>query len=413
MANNSKKANNKYKMTPARIAACLVAAVLALLMLGSVLFGALFPAFAAVTEADLNKLKDKLATATAEKNALKKDLSALSSDKTKVKEQITLLDSQIAKAEDEIELQAELIDQLGQLIAGKTVELAESVQREEEQYEKARLRIRFMAEQGSLSYLSILLSADSFADFLARYEVVSQISTYDAQVFDSLKAIKETVAAQKLSLEEDMALEESTKADMEAAKIQLEKQLSDKNKAMQNILANEAETQAEYRKMIEAEENLMEQVKKTAAELAAQTSFVGADGWAWPLSSSHKTITCVYGMRNHPITGKYSLHTGVDIRAASGTKIYASNHGTVATSGYNAAYGNYVVINHGGGYTTLYAHMSKRAVSQGDKVKQGDVIGYVGSTGYSTGPHLHFEISKDGKTSNPLDKFSNVKFTFV
>ena len=396
-----------------RIIAGIIAGLLALLMLGSFLIGSL--QVGAITQADVDRAKAKLAAATAEKQALQKELNSLSSDKSKVREQITALDNQIAKAEEEIILQEELIEQLGLMVAAKTVELADSQAEESAQYENSRLRIRFMAEQGSTSYLSILLSADSFADFLSRYEVVKQISSYDARVFDSLKAIREQVAAQKRELEENRALEEQTKREMDTAKQALEAQLSDKNKAMQSILSSEAQTQEAYKKMIEEEEAAVAEVKKKQAELAAAQakSFIGG-AWLWPLSGDHTTITCVYGPRTHPVTGKKnSLHTGTDIRAASGTKIYASNGGKVVTSVYNSAYGNYVIIDHGGGYMTLYAHMKTRGVSEGDTVNRGDVIGYVGSTGYSTGPHLHFEIIKDGKTYDPLTEFKGVKFNIL
>jgi len=395
-----------------RIIAGIIAGLLALLMLGSFLVGSL--TIGAITQADVDRAKAKLAAATAEKQALQKELNALSNDKSKVREQITALDNQIAKAEEEIVLQEELIEQLRLMISAKTIELEDSQQEENSQYEKSRMRIRFMAEQGNTSYLSILLSADSFGDFLSRYEVVKQISGYDAQVFDALKAIREQVATQKRELEENHKLEAATKVEMDAAKQALEAQLSDKNKAMQSILSSEAQTQEAYKKMIEEEEAAVAEVKKKQAELAAAQakSFIGG-AWLWPLSGDHTTITCKYGYRTHPVTGKKnSLHTGTDIRAASGTKIYASNGGKVVTSVYNSAYGNYVIIDHGGGYMTLYAHMKSLGVAEGTVVNRGDVIGYVGSTGYSTGPHLHFEIIKDGKTYDPLTEFKGVKFTY-
>lgn len=132
----------------------------------------------------------------------------------------------------------------------------------------------------------------------------------------------------------------------------------------------------------------------------------------WPLPAANNVVTCKYGMRTHPITGVYKLHTGVDLRATKGTNIYAANNGTVTTATYNKAYGNYVVIDHGGGVATLYAHMSKINVSRGQTVTQGTVIGLVGSTGYSTGPHLHFEVIRNGKYTNPIDEFKGFNVVY-
>ena len=164
-----------------------------------------------------------------------------------------------------------------------------------------------------------------------------------------------------------------------------------------------------YAEIIEKEDDLMEEYKKAAAQLAAQSTYVGGK-FMWPLPAANNVVTCPYGMRKHPITGKYKLPTGVDLRCSTATKVYAANAGTVTTSGYSSAWGNYIIINHGGGYTTLYAHLSRRSVAKGDKVKQGDVIGQSGNTGYSTAPHLHFEINKDGSSYDPLTEFKGFNY---
>lgn len=399
-----KHTNYAKRQTMMRRGAAFIAGFLAVLMIGSILVSAL-SASAAVTQSTVNGLKDKLSSLTDKKKQAKQELAALQSRKSSILEEIGKLDAAIEAAEAELEVQEELIAQLDGLIVIKEAELAESQRKEAEQYDKLKDRVRFMHENGSMSYLSILLSSDDFSDFLSRYEIVSQISKYDKKLFEELKALKEQIAEQKASLEADRADAVKVKASMDANKQELEATYNDRNAQMKQIEAAEGDAKAQYLEIEAEEDRLSEEIKKAVNELAksqASATYVGGS-FMWPLPAANNVVTCKYGMRTHPITGVYKLHTGVDLRASSGTKIYAANSGTVTTAAYSTAYGYYVVINHGGGVATLYAHMSKMAVSRGQKVSQGAVIGYVGSTGYSTGPHLHFEITENGVRINPLN----------
>ena len=372
-----------------------VALVMAILMIAGFLVSALN--VFAVTKAQVDALKTKVAEAGKRKNELKAQLSGLTNDLSALQKQISLLDSQIEAQQDEIDAQEELLGELTQMIADKTIELEESERQQAEQYAQLRSRLRYMVEHGTASSLSILLSSDSFSDFLNRYEIIRQISLRDENLFEQLKAIRDKVLTEKQELEDTKKDAEDTKLQMEANKAELEAQMEAKRKQMESIQLAQKNVKDAYTAMIETEDELMAQYKKAAAEYAAQ---------------GNNVVTCKYGMRTHPITGKRKLHTGVDLRAATGTKVYAANKGTVTTSGYSSAWGNYIIISHGGGITTLYAHLSKRSVSKDDKVKQGDIIGYSGNTGYSTAPHLHFEISKNGSTYNPLNEFKDFKVTY-
>jgi Membrane proteins related to metalloendopeptidases len=198
---------------------------------------------------------------------------------------------------------------------------------------------------------------------------------------------------------------------MEQNKLELEAQRAEKIRQQQAAMDAKNAANKAYAEMIEKEEKLLAEYKKAAAELAAQSTYVGGT-FMWPLPAANNVITCPYGMRKHPITGVRKLHTGIDLRASTGTKVYAANSGTVTTSGYSSAWGNYIIISHGGGLTTLYAHLSRRSVSKGNKVKRGDIIGYTGNTGYSTGPHLHFEIDKNGTPYDPLTEFKGFSVTY-
>ena len=386
-----------------------VALVMAILMIAGFLASALN--IFAVTKAQVDALKTKVAEAGKRKNELKAQLSGLTNDLSALQKQISLLDSQIEAQQDEIDAQEELLGELTQMIADKTIELEESERQQAEQYDQLRSRLRYMVEHGTTSSLSILLSSDSFSDFLNRYEIIRQISLRDENLFEQLKAIRDKVLTEKRELEDTKKEAEDTKAQMEANKAELEAQMEAKRKQMESIQLAQKNVKDAYAAMIETEDELMAQYKKAAAEYAAQSTYVGGT-FMWPLPAGNNVVTCKYGMRTHPITGKRKLHTGVDLRAATGTKVYAANKGTVTTSGYSSAWGNYIIISHGGGITTLYAHLSKRSVSKDDKVKQGDIIGYSGNTGYSTAPHLHFEISKNGSTYNPLNEFKDFKVTY-
>lgn len=386
-----------------------VALVMAILMIAGFLASALN--IFAVTKAQVDALKTKVAEAGKRKNELKNQLSGLTNDLSALQKQISLLDSQIEAQQDEIDAQEELLGELTQMIADKTIELEESERQQAEQYAQLRSRLRYMVEHGTTSSLSILLSSDSFSDFLNRYEIIRQISLRDENLFEQLKAIRDKVLTEKQELEDTKKEAEDTKLQMEANKAELEAQMEAKRKQMDSIQLAQKNVKDAYAAMIETEDELMAQYKKAAAEYAAQSTYVGGT-FMWPLPAGNNVVTCKYGMRTHPITGKRKLHTGVDLRASTGTKVYAANKGTVTTSGYSSAWGNYIIISHGGGITTLYAHMSKRSVSKDDKVKQGDIIGYSGNTGYSTAPHLHFEISKNGATYNPLNEFKDFKVTY-
>lgn len=403
------------KKTITRVAAGAIAGLLAGLMLFGLVADLFFRVSAsAASQSDVDALKEKLEDQAAEKKELQAELDSIDSEKATVKEQIEALDAQINSTEEQIELQNDLIDSLEEMIAQKEEELVEAQQKEEEQYEKFKTRVRVMYEQGETSYLEVLLSADDLSDFLSKYEIVSQIAEYDKNLFEELKALKEEIAQTKAELEEDRQQAENARKELEVSKSELDTQLADRSQAMKELESAAEEVKASFAE-IEAEENSINaQIDKIVKEMEAEaerkrqeeaaqggggstssgTTQVG--GYTHPLPSGYRHVTSRFGYRNHPVTGVYKLHTGVDISAPNGTAIYAAQSGTVIIAGYSSAWGNYVVINHGGGITTLYAHMSKILTTKGATVSAGQQIGKVGSTGYSTGNHLHFEVRQNG-----------------
>lgn len=386
--------------------ASIIAGLLAFLMFFS-MFSSLFFTSSALTvsQSNLNKLKDSLAKATAQKKNIQKEISEIKSEKSSVLKQIELLDNQIDAMNDEINLQAAVVAQLSDVIAQTEQQIVETQAKEDEQYVKLKDRVRLMYEHGDVSYLGVLLESDGFFDFLSRYEIVAQISAYEKKLFNEIKTLKQEIIDHKASLEQNKADEIAVQQQLEASKAELNKQMSAKNAQMQKIENAEDSELEKLRAIDKEEQRLSAEVKAMATKLAAQNKkdYVGGN-LTWPCPGNTR-ITSKFGMRFHPVLKYNKLHTGVDVGAPKGAKIVSANAGTVITSTYNASYGNYVMVDHGGNMVTLYAHMSSRSVKKGDVVKKGQQLGLVGSTGYSTGPHLHFEIIKNGKYVDPMTHF--------
>lgn len=361
--------------------------------------------------ASVSDMQSELDNIIAKRERLEKELSAIKEKKNVAMEEKAILDEQI----NDLNREAELLDEVVEGLSGeleesqKKLDAAESVL--DENTELAKQRIRAMYELGDTSYLNIILSSTSIHDFITRVELVKQMASYDQKVIDALKNTKDTIET------ETKAIEEKTNAQKNALDA-LESNIStlETKKKRSNDLINKFNTQSEENiKAIQAaeraEEELQAEIRNELSQNGDET-FVGGQ-FLWPLSGYH-SITSKFGMRTHPVTGIYKLHTGVDISGSgvNGKPILAANSGRVIKAGYNTGYGNYVVIDHGGGYSTLYGHASRLNVSKGQTVSRGAVIAYVGSTGYSTGPHLHFEIIKNGEYTNPLSYY-DIKFRFV
>lgn len=400
------------KRTPAQKMASAVAILLALLMALSILVSIIPVSSAATTQETIDKLKQQLAALDKKKNQLDAELSEISTDIKTINKQITALDEQIVLYEEEIELNSYLLTTMEELVEEKQKELDATTAKAEQQYEKLRNRLRVMVEHGSNSYLAVLLSADSFSDFLSKYSIVSDISTYDKKIYNELKETRELMARQQADLTAVRDEQRNYNAAVEILKTQLEAQKQYRTNVLISLKNDQSTAKAAYSQIAKEEDELSAAIKKAVAELAKTTQYQeGAFQWPLPLNSTNLVVTCEFGMRTHPITGVYKLHTGIDLRAYTGTKVYAAKAGTVITSAKSTAYGNYIVINHGGGEATLYAHLNKRQVAVGDKVKAGQQIGLSGNTGYSTAPHLHFEIIVDGEYTNPLDHYPNTPYT--
>lgn len=260
--------------------------------------------------------------------------------------------------------------------------------------------LRSMDENSASSYLELLLSSKSFSEFLSNIETINEITQHDMAVIDEMVSLKNGVEAAKAVVESKKAEQEEARAIASDKENTLQAKLDAKE-----ALTKELEADIEkYKKVYEEARRQEEQLKASLTpELSKTTDTVKYTGGAfcWP-APSYVRISSPYGYRIHPIYKTKKFHSGVDMAAPGGSNILAAADGTVKLAAWNGGYGNCVVIDHGGGVSTLYGHAQKLLVSKGQKVKRGQVIAKVGTTGNSTGNHLHFEVLINGKTTDPM-----------
>ncbi|MDR1157725.1 MAG: peptidoglycan DD-metalloendopeptidase family protein [Oscillospiraceae bacterium] len=384
------------------------AVALALLLVFALVFGFIYSVTipAAGAASSLDALRQNSKSLAAEKKKIQEELSQVKQEKASAAKRKEALDKQIDITEQEIQNTEELIAMLTGEIARRQAELDEALRREAEQYEAFRVRMRTMEEAGDTGYLGVLLSADSFSDLLGRIGTVQEIMDYDLALMEDLQATRLVVEETKRALEADKDEQSSVKQTLSDRRAELASQSREQVQMLQELEKEETEYRKAIQEKEDAEKALQRQISSLMAELARKnTVYVGGE-YTWPLPGY--TAGSPYGLRYHPILKRNRLHTGQDIPAPTGTKILAANGGEIIKADYNSGYGNCVVIDHGGGQATLYGHMSRIGVSVGQKVKKGAVIGYVGSTGLSTGPHLHFEIIINGTQVNPMNYFTKV-----
>ncbi len=364
----------------------------------------------AVTQAEIDGLKEEAADLDSQRAQLQQQLKAIQSDKSKALEQKSLLERQISATQAEIDNIQSQIQKYKELIAQKQEELAQAEEQERQQHELFCQRVRYMEEEGEVSYWSILFSSKDFADLLDNFTMVEEIIDYDNSIMESILALQQQIAADKEALETAKSEQEAAKAKQERARADLKEQEAQVDALIEEISGQEDQLEAAEAQLRAAADAADAEIRRLEKEMAAQISTVVSEsGFQWPLSSNWSTLSSLYGSRKDPFTGKPGNHTGIDVPASKNTEIYAAKSGVVTTSVYGSgsswSYGNYVVISHSDGTSTLYAHMNKRAVAKGETVTQGQVIGYVGTTGRSTGNHLHFEIRVNGSRVDPVDYF--------
>jgi len=397
---------NRCKAILRRAAIVLLAAMM-LLPVGEQLVQANTSA-AKVTQSQIDALKKDANSLAAEKKELANQLKEIRADKSQAQNQKNLLEQQINVIQSEIDNINAQIGKYDELIGVKQEEIADTQARTDEQYELFCQRVRAMEEEGETSYWSIILGSGSFAEMLDNFMMIEEIIEYDNSVMDALASLKQLLQTEQAELEDAKSEQEAAKAVQVAAQDELEARQAEVDSLIKDISSQEDKLEA-AEAALKKEANAMDaKIKELERQYANQIANVPSEsGFLWPLPASYNTLSSLYGNRIHPITKKPNNHTGIDLPAPAGTNIYAAKSGVVTTSTYNRSYGNYVVVSHSDGTSTLYAHMSKRNATVGQTVKQGAVIGYVGTTGSSTGNHLHYEVRVNGNRTDPVNYYKD------
>ena len=388
-------------MTAKRILGAL-SALLALLIFALAVFPA-SPALA-VSQAEIDALEEQRDALKAERESMQADIDALKNEQAGILEQKRALDEQNEVYRQELELIEEQVSLYTRLVDEKAAELEEATAAEEEQLATYKQHVRAMEENGKYTYLSIIFGSRSLSELMSNLDMIGEIMEADKRIYDQYTAAREK--AEEIKAEYEVTLEQlSEKQDeYEAEKVELEAKIAEASAMIEQLEAEISTNYDLYLEVLAQEEALESDIQNKIAELERQeaaSSITSTGSYIWPLPGS------AYGWRMHPIFNEMRFHAGEDIGAPSGTPILAADSGVASVYPDNGnGYGNYIMINHGGGRVTLYAHMSAFAISGGATVTQGQVIGYVGSTGNSTGPHLHFEVRVNGATTDPKQYFN-------
>ena len=414
----------------------IVCIILALLMVVG-LVAYVVPSAFAVTQYEIDQLQAQRDKIRAEQEDVKEQLNALQGEMSSVIAKKVALDEQNELNRQDIELINEQIEVYDQMIHDKAYELGQAIRAQNDQFNRYCARVRTMEETPTWSYVSILLKATSLTDFLSRLNDIVDIVRNDQNVKAEYEAACAELEQVKAEYEAIRAEQQGKREELLAEKALLEQKIEDACKIIADLeedidrfkdayeeneaLENDVQAKIDAKvKELQAQKAAEEAARKAyeAAQRAKQQNqssgggTVGAGYYTWPVPSC-TYITSKFGYRVHPIFGTTKYHSGVDIAAGAGATIKAAAGGTVSIAEYSDSYGNYCVIYHSNGTTTLYAHMNALpCVSVGQTVSQGDVIGYVGSTGWSTGPHCHFEIRVNGSCVDPLSYYSGVSFSY-
>lgn len=345
---------------------------------------------------DLQTQRDELQNQLSEANG---ELEEVQSNLSENLQQVEKLDEKIATAETQLEEQESKITELKDSINKIETELNTVTEKYEKQRKLFEQRLVATYESGETQYLDILLKSKSISDFLSSYYIITELAELDNDLISELEEKKKTIDLSRQKLEN----EKEELATIIENQTRLSRTLQNTKKMRESFIEKLSDDEKNLQAKIDEINEQYENVNKQILELAMKgidTAYIGGE-LAWPVPG-YTRITSKYAMRVHPITGQYKLHTGVDIGAPEGANFIAANDGIVTKAEYNTAYGKMVIIDHGGGISTLYAHGSEILVEVGQNVKRGETVLKVGSTGYSTGPHAHFEVRINGITTDPL-----------
>ena len=409
----------------------IVAVILAFMMLLSVVMIALSvlggaSATARVTQGHIDRLREERREYERQRREIEGRINTIEFERMAEIARKGVLDERIALTGLEIDNIRQSIYQFNRLIREMEYEVIVAQNRENEQLQRFRSRVRDMEENGIITYLEIIFDSTSFADLLARIDFVADIMRADENSYNALQEAREDTLEAKRELEDIRAELREEEQNLEDKYAELEEQLEYANQLILEM-ENDLESQRALQAYVRAEEDrVLREINAAVAQLERQrelerqrraraaaqarggsgggsggAAVVGTGEFVWPTAGN---VTSPFGVRFHPIHRRMIQHSGIDIGAPHGQAVVAADSGTVITSAFNSSYGNFIVISHGNGVSTLYAHLSTRQVSVGDTVNRGQRIGLVGSTGVSTGPHLHFEVIVNNVRVNPMTR---------
>lgn len=399
---------------------CIVLAVLFVVSLITMIL----PTMAGATsQSQLDALKQQKQALAQKKQEASSQIATLKQQQAGYLEQKQALDDKCELMRQDIALLEKQITLYDDMIQQEGEKLTAAEKQRDQQLLRYQKRVRAMEENGRYSYFEVLLTATSLGDFLSKMDDIGEIMQSDKSLEDSYKASVQECKDLKAQYESTQDEMKTNQTELESEKTDLEAQITEATAMIASLQGNIDTYTAAYNENAAAESSVISQMNSLSAKLAAEAAaakksnttnpsspVTGTGKFTFPVPG-YSMITSKYGNRYHPIFKTYKFHSGIDIAASYGSAIYAADGGTVAVATYSSSYGNYVMINHANGYTTLYAHMSSMAVSAGQTVSKGQVIGYVGSTGYSTGPHCHFEVRYNGSTTDPAAYFGSLRYS--
>jgi murein DD-endopeptidase MepM/ murein hydrolase activator NlpD len=313
--------------------------------------------------------------------------------------------SEVMGSLNELQAQANNLQKKSDTLQGKINDNQAKLEKKQQEMQERMLiyrkRLRDIYINGQINYLDVLLGAKDFSDFSSRMYLLQKIISRDLELLEKLKQDAAEIHSRKEQLAAEMKEIKATQTELEAKKAKVNKLREQRAYMLYKAQEEEQSSQEEYERLLAISENIASMLRNMENAGGGAPAGQGGTGqFMWPCNGP---ITSYYGWRTHPIFGTTKYHSGMDIAVDSGTPIHAADSGTIVYSGWLGGYGNCVMIDHGGGLVTLYAHNSALNVGEGQYVSKGAVVAYAGSTGYSTGPHCHFEVRLHGELTEPLN----------
>lgn len=363
----------------------------------------------AVTQSDIQAIRDRLDDAGAQKKEAEERLAAIRGDMAQAEEQAELIQAQVLLCEEQVNAGRELLARLNGQIEENQRQVAELEAQEARQLEEFYQQVRWLEETGETSFLTVLFKVQSFSDLLDYTMLVTDVMEYSDRIVDRLQATQESLNEARAALEDSRDQQAQVQRGLESNLAELEEKKVEARALLAQLAASESEYARRAAQLAADEAEMERELKDAEAKWAAQIAAGGAAGdWYWPVPGYYG-ITSYFGPRD--LYGQADNHTGTDIGVPQGVEIHAAQSGVVTLSRYNSSYGNYCIISHGNGCATLYAHQRQLPlVKVGDTVEKGQVIGYVGNTGNSFGAHLHFELRVNGVRDDVLKLYPNLNF---